>query len=370
MTNLQSLYNDDRFKDIIFTTDTFGVFKAHRCILAVSNVEFFKTMLTSSFEDANKKEVHLRDCSNGAVQIALKWAYEIKVVLQEEELEEIFEASDKFACPSIINSISSEICRVENGKYEFANQASIYAPKYDSIVSEFPLSVQGYLSYMTKYGSVEDNVDFIKYALTTCKITMETRIKELIPHLEVYEPNNYGYKIIITALLERLDYFHLNTSAIIRLLIVNKFLQASEITKISLYDRDCLHVLQNYPLKIGRYITDEEYVKLISIHGEDYEHLTVITTKTVYDDHNSYYIHDDIIGETHTTTHQPNQLLGELKAGDHTEAKQNAMARILAKVAQQNSVSTNIQNINMGEIIEEGGIKYLISKKYVLYDQW
>lgn len=119
---MENLYQAD-YQDIEFKLDDGKTFGAHRLILVNSEVEWFKTMLTSQFIDSTQKTVEVRDIESDVFEIALKYAYHIrpKVVNYDyETIYPIFKAASYFTCFSLIHplvngpqDVESKLCCID-----------------------------------------------------------------------------------------------------------------------------------------------------------------------------------------------------------------------------------------------------------------
>jgi len=125
---MRSLYNDETYKDIAFKTDSGKVIRAHRCMIAVSQVELLKMLL--EFSNSNEEEILIPNCSDEALEIAVEWCYGIQSF---SELKFKFEAASKFQCHSIARS--GMPLTIERIKLAYQ-----YAPEFDAEIAKFAVS--------------------------------------------------------------------------------------------------------------------------------------------------------------------------------------------------------------------------------------
>ena len=111
MATFRDLYHNTKYQDIQFELDDGTIYGAHRVVLDSSNVEWFKTILNSSFGDSTSKIVKIKDIESKVFEIALKYAYNIPPYLKNfgfNALYPIFKAASYFLCPGLVHSVIDE----------------------------------------------------------------------------------------------------------------------------------------------------------------------------------------------------------------------------------------------------------------------
>ena len=164
---MQELLNDDAYKDITFELDSGLKIKAHRCILAVSDIEWFKVLLKSRFKEVGEQYVRVRECEDKIFQLIINQAYNIKSI-QTCDYIVLFKAASIFLCPDLIKQ------EIYKGmvNYDFLIMMYNYSPAFDN----FLINLHEKINYIDLYSKLRnlnfpaDHEDFVEYIISNTDI--------------------------------------------------------------------------------------------------------------------------------------------------------------------------------------------------------
>lgn len=261
------IYEDTKYQDISFKSDDGTITKAHRVVLANSNVEWFKTLLNSSFKDAKDKVIEVHDVESIILEIAIKYAYRIEpsyLDLDFDKMFRIFKAADYFSCNELIKNLKEEVCRPNLGGY---NQTLVF--KYIDCLIHFDnisivindlndlnfkiniFELNGY--FREKY---QDDINMQK-AWSLCELD-ETSIIDFLSDDGIIENINL---VGSRTLLKKIDYvkeWKSNPDISILMRFAKRGLVFyPEIIHLITYASP--YVIEKFPLKVGHLICSTDY---------------------------------------------------------------------------------------------------------------
>lgn len=117
-----NLYNDDRFKDLIFELDDGNVL-AHKCVVAVSNVEYFQKLFDKNLQMTaykidpitNMMIIKINDCLVAEFSYIIRFCYNIQPTIHDfftkfsydfDKFEQMISAADRFGCLELIDGLT------------------------------------------------------------------------------------------------------------------------------------------------------------------------------------------------------------------------------------------------------------------------
>lgn len=265
---LRRLYEDDSMKDITFKLASGTTFRAHRCILKVSSVEWFQVILASEFKDASSEVVEIGDCSDKVFEIALLWAYEI--FDNNSSVEDCFLAADKFLAPSLIQHYSARVVGININKYvDFLIGVMKYPLAFrDTLQNLHAMDLYNLRRVLgeAKYRDRAESI--ILFMLKDCTLTKCTAESSLNYWLSMAIYNDdvaFGKPVLdmreITIILLNKGMFirpaalHEETfKSMCKLLIEKGYYRQEEVDKLYKEESRPYLVISSYPLKIGKLI--------------------------------------------------------------------------------------------------------------------
>ena len=165
---MQELLNDDTYMDISFELDSGLKIKAHRCILAVCNVEWFRVLLKSKFKEVGEQYVRVQECEDKVFQLIINQAYNIESI-QTCDYQILFKAASMFLCPDLIKQKIYKSIKID---HDFLIMMYNYSPVFDNFLIDLHKTIN-YSDLYTKIQSLnfsEDHEDFIEYIISNTDI--------------------------------------------------------------------------------------------------------------------------------------------------------------------------------------------------------
>ena len=163
---MEKLYEDEENRDVWFLLDDGKKYGGHRVVLMNSDVEWFSTILKSSFRESKEKTISVKDVESFVFEIALKYAYGIvsfdgRFIFNRESVLPIFKAASHFLCKNLIEKLRDRCAN--SAKIVFIDCGLQFGDEFLNYISAFDISIENSIKYFNKiYSDEEERQEFMQ----------------------------------------------------------------------------------------------------------------------------------------------------------------------------------------------------------------
>lgn len=266
---LRRLYDDDSMKDIIFVLDSKSRFTAHRCILKVSSVEWFQTIVQSNFKEAISSVIKVSDCPDNVFEITLQWAYEL--VDNRKPMQDVFTAADRFLAPSLIQHYADAIIETDDTKYvEFLVEMMKYPVAFKEILKTVYTRRAIDITHVLRRKEYQDRAEeILVFMVKNCifetkaaQYFLECWLDETIITDRTFRKSPLDMRDFTGILLRRGRFFAIKGGDLYttkfkkdcKRLVDKGYYKQSDIDKLYAEESKPYMIVSSYPLRLGRLI--------------------------------------------------------------------------------------------------------------------
>lgn len=246
--SLQKVFDLQKFTDVTFQLDD-GQIKAHKCILATSNISYFeKLFLGLEWKESLDNVVIIKECSLAEFTLVIQSAY--GCILYDKTkpfniqlLYDLIAMGDRFGSNLCIDAgilMCSENNKIESHYKDILDIFMKYSPLYDDRLKT--INCHRFTSERMTWK--------LKYKIYIAKLADNHTRTQIMRHLlENYNLNDVqSITEAIRELLQYIDPFDLTKHELL-LLVKHRLYPGEEVCKIFVWKK-AAHVLQKYPLVI------------------------------------------------------------------------------------------------------------------------